>query len=168
MVELEKATFAAGCFWGVEAYFRRIRGVVSTTVGYTGGKIPDPTYEQVCTGRTGHAEAIEIEFDPSKTSYERLLKHFWKVHDPTTKDRQGNDVGTQYRSAIFYHSQAQKEAASASKKALEASGKLARPVTTQIVAAGEFYDAEKYHQDYLEKNPGGYCHVDLSNINDET
>lgn len=159
--ELEKATFAAGCFWGVEKVFMAIPGVVSTQVGYTGGHTQNPTYEEVCTGRTGHAEAIEVTFDPSKTSYEDMLEVFWRHHDPTTMNRQGPDVGTQYRSAIFYHSPAQKEAAEKSKSLLEKSGIFKRPIATEITPASEFYRAEEYHQKYLKKNPHGYCSLQL-------
>jgi peptide-methionine (S)-S-oxide reductase len=159
----ELTTFAAGCFWGVEAYFRRVPGVVSTMVGYSGGTTESPSYEEVCTGRTGHAESVQVEFDPKLVSYERLLFHFWKIHDPTQRDRQGNDVGSQYRSAIFTHSEAQHEAAERSKAELERSGRY-KDVATQIVPAGDFWRAEEYHQDYLTKHPGGYCHVDLSSV----
>jgi methionine-S-sulfoxide reductase len=162
MAKLEKATFAAGCFWGVEAYYKRVKGVVRTTVGYTGGTKKDPTYEEVCTGKTGHAEAVEIEFDPSIVSFEKLLQRFWNLHDPTSKDKQGNDVGTQYRSAIFFHDAEQAKTAQRSKDALERSGRLKRPIATQILSSTIFYPAEEYHQDYLDKHPGGYCHVDLS------
>ena len=153
-----KATFAAGCFWGVEAAFRHVPGVVATTVGYTGGSTPDPTYEQVCTGTTGHAEAVEIVFDPRVTGYDRLLKIFWDSHDPTQKDRQGPDIGTNYRSAIFYHSLEQKAAAEASRDRLQASGKYGgRKIATEIVPAGTFWPAEEYHQQYYEKCGRGYC-----------
>ncbi len=153
---MEKATFAAGCFWGVEQYFRQIPGVQDAAVGYTGGSKPNPTYQDVCTDRTGHAEALEITFDPAKVSYEQLLDHFWKMHDPTTLNRQGPDVGTQYRSAIFYHSPEQKAAAEASKQSIAAQFK--RPVVTEIVPAATFYRAEEYHQRYLEKRGLGACH----------
>jgi peptide-methionine (S)-S-oxide reductase len=149
---MEKATFAEGCFWGVEANFQSIPGVISAVSGYTGGKTENPSYEDVCTGRTGHAEAVEVEFDPAKVSYEDLLKVFWTSHDPTTPNRQGPDVGTQYRSAIFFHGAAQEAAARASKEALEKSGKLKRPIVTEIVAAGPFYRAEEYHQKYFAKH----------------
>jgi peptide-methionine (S)-S-oxide reductase len=149
---MEKATFAEGCFWGVEANFQSIPGVISAVSGYTGGKTENPSYEDVCTGRTGHAEAVEVEFDPAKVSYDDLLKVFWTSHDPTTPNRQGPDVGTQYRSAIFFHDAAQEAAARASKEALEKSGKLKRPVVTEIVAAGPFYRAEEYHQKYFAKH----------------
>jgi len=167
MARTEKATFAAGCFWGVEAYYKRVKGVLTTTVGYTGGTKKEPTYEEVCTGRTGHAEAIEIEFDPTVVTFEKLLQRFWNLHDPTTKDRQGNDVGTQYRSAIFFHDAVQEQTAKRSKMALEKSGRLKSPIATQIVQATVFYPAEEYHQDYLDKHPGAYCHVDLSTADEE-
>jgi methionine-S-sulfoxide reductase len=167
MALLEKATFAAGCFWGVEAYYKRVKGVVRTTVGYTGGTKKDPTYEEVCTGRTGHAEAVEIEFDPKVVSFEKLLQRFWNLHDPTLKDKQGNDVGTQYRSAIFFHDEEQARVARRSKDALERSGRLKRPIATMIVPSTVFYPAEDYHQDYLDKHPDGYCHVDLSEADKE-
>lgn len=160
----EKATFAAGCFWGVEAYFQRVKGVLNTSVGYTGGVGKEPSYEEVCTGKTNHAESVEIEYDPKIVTYERLLHHFFKLHDPTTPNRQGNDVGTQYRSVIFYHTPEQKTAAEKAKAELEASGKYKRPIVTQILPETKFYKAEDYHQDYLIKNPDGYCHVDLSNV----
>jgi peptide-methionine (S)-S-oxide reductase len=149
---MEKATFAEGCFWGVEANFQSTPGVISAVSGYTGGKTENPSYEDVCSGRTGHAEAVEVEFDPAKVSYDDLLKIFWTSHDPTTPNRQGPDVGTQYRSAIFFHDAAQEAAALASKAALEKSGKLKRPIVTEIVAAGPFYRAEEYHQKYFAKH----------------
>lgn len=155
----ETATFAAGCFWGVEEVFRKIKGVVYTRVGYTGGKTKDPTYEDVCSDRTGHAEAIEIFYDPSKVTYAELLDAFWKMHDPTTPNRQGPDIGTQYRSAIFYHDKAGRDAAVASKEKLEKSGAFRSPIVTQILHAGEFYPAEEYHQQYHEKR-GGSCRVE--------
>jgi peptide-methionine (S)-S-oxide reductase len=150
-VAMEKATFAAGCFWGVEAAFRKVKGVVSTTVGYTGGHTKDPTYKEVCTGRTGHAEAVLVEYDPSQISYEDLLNVFWEVHDPTQLNRQGPDVGTQYRSAIFYHSSAHQGAATASKERREKSGRYKRSIVTEIVPASEFWRAEQYHQQYFVK-----------------
>jgi len=162
--KLEKATFAAGCFWGVEAYFKRVKGVVKTTVGYTGGKTVNPTYNQVLRGNTEHMEAVLIEYDPAVVSYERLLYHFWKIHDPTTLNRQGNDVGTQYKSAIFFHKYEQEKAARNSLKLLNESSKYNRPVVTEILKAGIFTSAEEYHQDYLSKNPGGYCHVNLNKV----
>jgi peptide-methionine (S)-S-oxide reductase len=148
---MEKATFGAGCFWGVEAEFREIPGVVDTAVGFSGGHTQNPTYREVCTGETGHAEVVEVTFDPAKVSYDALLDAFWQIHDPTTRDRQGPDFGTQYRSAIFYHSPEQRAAAEASKAALEASGRFKRPIVTEISPAGPFYRAEEYHQRYLEK-----------------
>jgi peptide methionine sulfoxide reductase msrA/msrB len=149
----EKATFAAGCFWHVEQTFRKLPGVVDVTSGYTGGTKPNPSYEDVCTDKTGHAEAVLIEFDPAKTSYEKLLDVFWSEHDPTELNRQGPDVGTQYRSAIFYRSEAQKAAALASKERLEKSHRYSRPIVTQILPAPTFYRAEEYHQRYFEKHP---------------
>jgi peptide-methionine (S)-S-oxide reductase len=149
---MAKATFAEGCFWGVEANFQKTPGVISAVSGYTGGEMDNPTYEDVCSGRTGHAEAVEVEFDPAKVSYEDLLKIFWTSHDPTTPNRQGPDVGTQYRSAIFFHDAAQEAAARASKEALEKSGRLKRPIVTEIVVAGPFYRAEEYHQKYFAKH----------------
>lgn len=160
----EIAEFAAGCFWGVEAYFKRVKGVVSTQVGYSGGHHTSPTYRIVCEGDTGHAESVLVEYDPNVVSYEKLLMHFWRLHNPTTPNRQGNDVGTQYRSVIFTHNERQKKAALLSKQELTASGKYKDPIVTEIVAAADFYPAEGYHQDYLGKNPGGYCHVDLTHI----
>lgn len=155
----ETATLAGGCFWGMEEIIREIPGVLDTEVGYTGGSVPDATYEQVKTGRTGHAEAIQVVFDPAKLSYEDLLKWFFRMHDPTTLNRQGNDIGSQYRSAIFFHSEAQRVAAEKIKREVDSSGKWKKPVVTEIVPAVPFYSAEKYHQDYLRKNPGGYtCH----------
>lgn len=148
---VEKATFAAGCFWGVEEDFRQIPGVLSTQVGYTGGSMPDPTYHDVCTDTTGHAEAVEVEFDPSQVTYTDLLNTFWSTHNPTTPNRQGPDIGSQYRSAIFTHSPEQHEAALASKAALEASGTFSHPVVTEILPADVFYPAEEYHQQYLAK-----------------
>ncbi|MFA6173564.1 MAG: peptide-methionine (S)-S-oxide reductase MsrA [Kiritimatiellales bacterium] len=159
VVKTEKATFAAGCFWGVESALRQVAGVVDTQVGYTGGKTADPTYQEVCTDTTGHAEAIEVTFDPAKVSYEKLLELFWRMHDPTLVNRQGPDVGTQYRSAIFYHSPEQKAAAETSRAALEKSGKYKKPVATQILPAEPFYRAEEYHQRYFEKNGGPSCHL---------
>lgn len=155
----EKATFAAGCFWGVEEIFRTTPGVIATRVGYTGGDMVNPTYEAVCTDATGHAEAVEVEYDPSKVTYEKLLQVFWENHNPTTVDRQGPDFGSQYRSAIFYHSPAQKESAEKSKAELDASGKWKSPVVTHIVPAVTFYPAEEYHQKYLMKRGINTCHV---------
>jgi len=157
---LDTAIFAGGCFWGMEEILRTIPGVLETSVGYAGGTTPRPTYEDVTTGKTGHAEAVRVVFDPTKISYEDLLeKWFFRMHDPTTKNRQGNDVGTQYRSAIFVTSPEQREVALRAKKLVEASGKWRRPITTEIVDAGPFTVAEDYHQKYLEQHPGGYsCH----------
>lgn len=156
---MAKATFAAGCFWGVEAAFRQLSGVTSTAVGYTGGQTPNPTYEQVCTDRTGHAEAVEVEYDPARVTYEQLLGAFWQLHDPTQLNRQGPDHGSQYRSAIFYHTPEQQAAAEASRAQLAESGKFKRPIVTQIVPAGEFHRAEEYHQQYLEKRGQSSCHI---------
>jgi len=150
---MQKATFGAGCFWGVEATFRKVDGVVETVVGYTGGETSNPSYEEVCSGRTGHAEAVQIQFDPARVSYERLLDVFWNLHDPTTPNRQGPDVGTQYRSAIYVHDAEQEAAAVASKERLQQAGRYREPIVTEIVPAGEFTRAEDYHQQYFEKSP---------------
>jgi peptide-methionine (S)-S-oxide reductase len=158
-METEKATFAAGCFWGVEAAFRNIPGVVATTVGYSGGSFPNPTYHDVCTGRTGHAEAVEVEFDPARVSYQDLLRAFWENHDPTTLNRQGPDHGTQYRSAIYFHTPEQQAAALASKQQLERAGTFKRPIVTEITPASAFYRAEEYHQQYLEKRGQATCRI---------
>jgi peptide-methionine (S)-S-oxide reductase len=158
-VSMEKATFAAGCFWGVEAAFRQVKGVVSTRVGYTGGHKENPTYKEVCSDKTGHAEAVEVTFDPEKVSYEQLLKVFWSTHDPTQLNRQGPDYGSQYRSAIFFHSPEQEKTARASKERLQNSSEYKRPVVTQIEQAGAFYQAEDYHQQYLEKRGLASCHL---------
>ena len=156
----EVATLAGGCFWGMEEILRKIPGVIHTRVGYTGGTLANPTYEQVCTGKTGHAEAIEIEFDPAKITYEQVLGYFFRMHDPTTLNQQHNDRGTQYRSAIFYSSDAQRQTAEKVKARVDQSGKWKRPVVTEITQATPFYPAEDYHQNYLQKHPGGYnCHV---------
>lgn len=155
----EKATFAAGCFWGVEAAFRQVPGVVDAAVGYSGGGFPNPTYEDVCTGRTGHAESVQVEFDPARVSYDQLLDVFWENHDPTTLNRQGPDVGTQYRSAIFFHNREQEKAAAESKSRLEASGRYRRLVVTEIAAAQQFWRAEDYHQRYLEKRGLAHCRI---------
>ena len=155
----ETATFAAGCFWGVEETFRQIQGVKSTAVGYTGGHFDHPTYEDVCGDQTGHAEAVEIQYDPKEVSYEQLLKVFWENHDPTTLNRQGPDAGTQYRSAVFYHTPEQKAAAEVMKRELAASGKFRREIVTQIVPATTFWRAEDYHQQYLAKRGMSRCHV---------
>lgn len=156
---LETATLAGGCFWGMEDLVRKIPGVVSTEVGYTGGTLMDPTYEDVKKGTTGHAEAVRVVFDPARVSYEQILGFYFRMHDPTTPNRQGNDIGSQYRSSIFVHSEAQRKIAEIVRENVNKSGKWKRPVVTDIVAAGPFYAAENYHQDYLVKNPGGYtCH----------
>jgi len=152
------ATFAAGCFWGVEDAFRGVKGVKSTTVGYTGGHTKNPTYKEVCSHTTGHAEAVEVEFDPQQVSYQKLLDLFWEIHDPTQLNRQGPDVGTQYRSAIFFHDAEQEAAARASKAAQEKSGKYHGPVVTEVAPAPEFYRAEDYHQQYFEKRGVKSCH----------
>ncbi|MBA3716533.1 MAG: peptide-methionine (S)-S-oxide reductase MsrA [Pyrinomonadaceae bacterium] len=157
--EREKATFGAGCFWGVEAAFRELKGVTDTAVGYSGGNMENPTYRDVCTGRTGHAEVVEVEYDPAQVRYEELLRVFWENHDPTQLNRQGPDTGTQYRSAIFYHTEEQRKAAEESKRALEESGRFRRPVVTVIEPASEFYLAEEYHQQYLAKRGLASCHV---------
>ena len=154
---MEKATFGAGCFWGVEETFRRLAGVKETQVGYTGGSRKNPTYEDVCTDRTGHAEAVEVTFDPAVISYHDLLNVFWDNHDPTTKNRQGPDVGTQYRSAIFFHSPEQEAEARRSRD--EAQKRFKRPIVTEIVAASDFWRAEEYHQQYLEKRGLSHCHL---------
>lgn len=156
---MAKATFAAGCFWGVEDAFRHIKGVKSTTVGYTGGTMKNPSYEDVCTGRTGHSEAVEVDYDPAQATYEQLLGIFWESHDPTTMNRQGPDVGTQYRSAIYFHDAAQEASARGSKTLLEKSGVFKRPIVTEISPASEFYKAEDYHQQYFEKKGMKSCHL---------
>lgn len=156
---MERATFGAGCFWGVEETFRKVPGVKSAVVGYLGGTFPNPTYRDVCTGTTGHAEVVQVEFDPEEISYRKLIEVFWSCHDPTTLNRQGPDVGTQYRSAIFYHAPAQQEAALDSKAEMERSGRFPRPIVTEITPASEFSRAEEYHQRYLEKQRGGSWHV---------
>jgi peptide methionine sulfoxide reductase msrA/msrB len=158
-VETETALLAGGCFWGMQDLLRKQPGVLSTEVGYTGGTTPDPKYEDVHAGRGGHAEAVQVVFDPTKTSYEQILLFFFRMHDPTTLNQQGNDKGVSYRSAIFYENAAQKKTAEAVKNEVDRSGKWRKPVVTQIVAAGKFWPAEPEHQDYLEKHPGGYtCH----------
>lgn len=154
---MHKATFGAGCFWGVEAAFRQMNGVKSTAVGYSGGTRKNPTYEDVCTGLTGHAEVVQVEYDPSEISYDELLDVFWHIHDPTTPNRQGLDVGPQYRSAIFFHTPEQEAAARASKEKLEARGRYKLPIVTEIAPASEFYPAEEYHQRYLEKRGQADC-----------
>jgi len=156
---MEKATFGAGCFWGVEAAFRQIKGVLSTAVGYMGGTLADPTYQDVCTDRTGHVEVVQVEFDPAQVSYQDLLRVFWENHDPTTLNRQGPDVGTQYRSVIFFHTPEQEAAAQASKDALAKSGAYRRPIVTEIQPAANFWKAEEYHQQYLEKRGLAHCHL---------
>jgi peptide-methionine (S)-S-oxide reductase len=156
---MAKATFAAGCFWGVEDAFRQVKGVTSATVGYTGGTTTSPSYKDVCSGRTGHAEAVEVEYNPDEVSYPELLAVFFQSHDPTTLNRQGPDRGTQYRSAIFFHNPEQEAAAIEAKAALEKSGIFKGPIVTQIVPAPEFYRAEEYHQRYFEKQGIRACHV---------
>ncbi|MGB6199607.1 MAG: peptide-methionine (S)-S-oxide reductase MsrA [Candidatus Acidiferrales bacterium] len=154
----EIATFGAGCFWGVEEAFRRVPGVLDTAVGYTGGHTENPTYKDVCTDRTGHAEVVQVTFDPAQVNYEQLLDVFWEEHDPTQVNRQGPDFGKQYRTAIFFHSPEQEAIAKKSKAALEASGKFRRPIATEITAATTFYRGEEYHQHYLEKRGAASCH----------
>lgn len=154
---MKKATFGAGCFWGVESAFRSLDGVVDAAVGYTGGTLENPTYQDVCTDTTGHAEVVEVTYDPARVSYDELLDLFWSIHDPTTLNRQGPDVGTQYRSAVFYHDDEQKQAALQSVEKLAASGRFRRPITTEIVPASTFYRAEEYHQRYLEKHGRTHC-----------
>ncbi len=156
---MEKATFGAGCFWGVEAAFRQIPGVVSTAVGYMGGTLHNPSYKDVCTDRTGHAEVVEVQFDPSEAAYAQLLQVFWENHDATQLNRQGPDVGTQYRSVIFFHTPEQEAAARASKDERQGSGIYKRPIVTEIVPAAEFWRAEEYHQQYLEKRGLASCHI---------
>jgi peptide-methionine (S)-S-oxide reductase len=156
---MAKATFAAGCFWGVEATFRQLPGVTGTRVGYIGGNTSNPTYKDVCTDRTGHAEAVEIEYAPATLSYEKLLEVFWENHDPTQLNRQGPDHGSQYRSGIFYHTPEQKAEAEASKEKLEQSHRFNRTIVTQIVPATAFFEAEAYHQQYLEKRGLAHCHL---------
>jgi len=156
---MEKATFGAGCFWGVEETFRRLPGVVSTQVGYMGGQTDHPTYKQVCTDGTGHAEVVEVTFDPSKIAYPDLLGVFWANHDPTTMNRQGPDIGAQYRSAVFFHSPEQQAEAQEFKEKLERSKIYKRPIVTEITPAGEFWKAEEYHQQYLAKRGQSHCHI---------
>jgi len=156
---MEKATFGAGCFWGVEATFRRLKGVVDTAVGYMGGTLSNPTYEDVCSDQTGHAEVVQVKYNPAEVSYDELLQVFWDKHDPTTLNRQGPDVGSQYRSVIFYHSDEQKNAAQASKKQLQESGSYKNPIVTEILPVAEFYPAEEYHQRYLEKRGLSSCRI---------
>lgn len=159
---MEKATFGAGCFWGVELFFRQVPGVRNAVCGYAGGHLENPTYQQVCSGRTGHAEVVEVTFDPNAVSYDTLLDVFFANHDPTTPNRQGPDVGTQYRSAVFAHSPEQEHAARAKKAALDASGRFRRPIVTTIEPAQTFWPAEEYHQRYFEKNGLPSCHVNLA------
>ncbi len=156
---MAKATFGAGCFWGVEAEFRKLEGVASTAVGYMGGDTENPTYQEVCTDRTGHAEVVEVTYDPDRISYEKLLDLFWEMHDPTTLNRQGPDIGKQYRSVIFYQDDHQKELAEQSKRELDASGKYSNPVVTEIAPAETFYRAEEYHQQYYEKKGITSCRI---------
>ncbi len=156
---MEKATFGAGCFWGVEAAFRRIPGVIDTAVGYAGGTLDNPTYRDVCSGTTGHAEVVEVTYDPEQVSYEQLLNVFWDNHNPTTRNRQGPDVGSQYRSAIFFHTPDQQTIAQASKERLDQNGRFRRPIVTEITRASTFYRAEEYHQRYLEKRGLAHCHI---------
>lgn len=155
---LQMATFAAGCFWGVEEAFTKTKGVKSTRVGYIGGNLPNPTYEDVCTDRTGHAEALQVKYDPKEISYEDLLDLFWSIHNPTTKNRQGPDIGSQYRSIIFYHTPEQESIAKKSKQELDASNKFQNKIVTEIVPASTFYPAEDYHQKYYQKIGGGSCY----------
>ena len=153
---MERATFGMGCFWGPEETFRKVDGVTSTSVGFMGGSLENPTYEEVCTGRTGHAEVVEVEFDPSRIAYEELLEIFWACHDPTTRNRQGPDIGTQYRSVLFFHSPEQEAAARASKEKLERSGRYRSEIVTEIAPASSYYPADEYHQRYLEKRRRGW------------
>ena len=155
----EKATFGAGCFWGVEATLREIPGVLDAASGYMGGSLDNPTYKDVCTDQTGHAEVVQVEFDPAKVSYDQLLEAFWGLHDPTQLNRQGPDYGTQYRSAIFFHSPEQEQKARIAKERLQQSGRFSRPIATQIVPAATFWRAEEYHQRYLEKRGLRHCHI---------
>lgn len=155
----QRATFAAGCFWGVQAAFDRVEGVISTTVGYMGGHLENPTYRDVCNHGTGHAEVVEVTYDPDVVTYRQLLDVFWRIHDPTTLNRQGFDVGDQYRSAIFYHTPEQKVEAEWSKEEQQRSGRFRKPIVTEVVAAGVFWRAEEYHQKYLSKRGGAACHL---------
>jgi peptide-methionine (S)-S-oxide reductase len=156
---MEKATFAAGCFWGVEDEFRKVPGVLNATVGYSGGRTQNPTYKDVCSGTTGHAEVCQVEFDPQKTSFENLVNLFFNMHDPTTLNRQGPDVGSQYRSAIYYHDETQRTEAEKIKEHLEKEGKFKRAIVTEVKAASDFYPAEEYHQKYFQKNGISHCHI---------
>ena len=149
---MEKATFGAGCFWGVQKEFNKIKGIANTTVGYMGGNLKNPTYENVCTNKTGHVEVVQIQFDPTIVSYEKLLEVFWEIHDPTQFNRQGPDTGTQYKSVIFYHNEKQKNLAEKSKNKLQKSNRFKKPIATEIKSSEIFYKAEEYHQNYLEKN----------------
>lgn len=158
-MELETATFAAGCFWGVEDIFMKLKGVKETACGYIGGTTENPTYQEVCSDLSGHAEAVEVKFDPEEISYEKLLDTFWNMHNPTLLNRQGPDFGSQYRSAIFFYNKGQEEAAIKSKGKLERSGKYDKAIITEIVPVPKFYKAEEYHQKYFKKNGGGACHV---------
>ncbi|MFA5236514.1 MAG: peptide-methionine (S)-S-oxide reductase MsrA [Methanoregula sp.] len=159
MSELKTATFGAGCFWGVEAAFRNVHGVMATEVGYTGGSTRNPRYEEVCTGQTGHVEAVRLLYDPDEVTYDDLLAIFWSIHNPTEKDRQGPDIGTNYRSAIFYHDPEQKRRAIQSKDEISRSGRFSRPVVTEIVPSAIFWRAEEYHQQYHEKHGGAGCRI---------
>ena len=156
---MQKATFGAGCFWGVEAAFRRIPGVVDTAAGYAGGTLQNPTYRDVCSGSTGHAEVVEVTYDPDQVSYEQLLHVFWDNHNPTTRNRQGPDIGSQYRSAIFFHTPDQQTIAEASKARIDQSGRFPNPIVTEVTPASTFYRAEEYHQRYLEKRGLAHCHI---------
>jgi len=158
---MKKATFGAGCFWGIESTFRRVPGVISTAVGFAGGHLDKPTYEDVCTDRTGHAEVVQVEYDPAKVAYEDLLEVFWNCHDPTQLNRQGPDIGTQYRSVIFYHDDEQKTEAEESKSRMESLGLYRRPIVTQIVQASPFFRAEEYHQQYLAKRGLDSCSTEF-------
>ncbi len=153
------ATFGAGCFWGVEDVFLKTPGVTDTAVGYMGGSVEHPSYEQVCTGRTGHAEVVQLEFDPAQIPYEKLLEIFWQIHDPTTLNRQGPDVGSQYRSVVFYHDPQQQAAATELKERFQAGGRFRRPIVTAIDPASTFWRAEEYHQKYAQKHGGASCHL---------
>ncbi|CAN5831034.1 peptide-methionine (S)-S-oxide reductase MsrA [soil metagenome] len=159
MTTTAKATFGAGCFWGIEAAFRQVPGVVSTEVGYMGGTVDEPGYRQVCTGRTGHAEVVQVTYDPERLSFDDVLAVFWDIHDPTTRDRQGPDVGTQYRSAVFVHDDDQEKATRRSIDELEAAGRFRRPIVTEVTPAATFWSAEDYHQQYLEKRGLSTCRI---------
>lgn len=164
MTQSQLATFGAGCFWGTEAAFRKLPGVTDVKVGYMGGSLNDPSYEDVITDQTGHAEVAQVSFDPDKVSYETLLDLFWLIHNPTEMNRQGNDTGTQYRSVIFYHTDEQQQIATASRDKLAASYQYSESIVTAIEPAGKLWTAEDYHQRYLEKNPTGYCHVNMGRV----